>query len=165
MITEMFPEAVSDISDGDERYTLAETVAECARIAGVSAFTLDVAACAESHHAPVWYDKSVDGSAQDWHGHVWCNPPWSEIDIWLSKATQSWLFDGHGKLQSISMLLPANRTGMAWWRHYVEGERDREGSCLRTHFLPGRTKFGFPGNPRGEGVGSPPFSCVLLVWR
>ena len=36
---------------------------------------------------------------------------------------------------------------------------------LTTHFLPGRTRFGHPGNPEGVGVGSPPFGCVLLVWR
>lgn len=36
---------------------------------------------------------------------------------------------------------------------------------LTTHFLPGRTKYGHPGNPEAVGVGSPPMKSVLLVWR
>ncbi len=38
-------------------------------------------------------------------------------------------------------------------------------TSLMTHFLPGRTRFGHPGNVEGVGVGSPPFGCVLLVFR
>lgn len=39
------------------------------------------------------------------------------------------------------------------------------GVTLRTHFLPGRIKYGHPENKDGIGVGSPPFGSVLLVWR
>lgn len=39
------------------------------------------------------------------------------------------------------------------------------GIHLKTHYLPGRIRFGHPGNRDAVGVGSPPFGCVLLVWR
>lgn len=74
----------------------------------------------------------------------------------------------------IAMLLPANRTEQPWWQELVESRRDEKAGLvelgdiaaahLDTHFLPGRIKFGHPGNKEAVGVGSPPFGCVLLVW-
>lgn len=58
----------------------------------------------------------------------------------------------------------ARRTEQGWWQELVEPHRDRS-SEFRTHFLAGRPRFGAPGNIAAEGVGSPTFGCVLLVWR
>lgn len=96
--------------------------------------------------------------------------------------------------KSVAMLLPANRTEQPWWQTLVEPFRDRgfdtyseeeafawhdsdqavrqtrrtdlfRPTRLRTHFLPGRTRYGHPGNKDAVGVDSPPFASVLLVWR
>jgi hypothetical protein len=170
-VTDLFPETRVDPGlDLDRRYTTPETMDLCRRMAGVDAFDLDVAADAESHWAPHWYGLEQDGLGQRqlWWGRVWCNPPWSDVEPWVMKAWKSWT---QGAPKCIAMLLPANRCEQYWWQELVERHRDGRGDArslrvrLTTHFLPSRVKFGHPGNPRGVGVGSPPFGCVLLVWR
>jgi hypothetical protein len=176
----MFPESKVDPTvDPDRRYTTRDTMDLCMRLAGVDAWDMDVAADEESHWAPLWYSVLVNGLRQPWSGRVWCNPPYSEIEPWVRKANYEVL---SGNASVVAMLLPCNRTEQEWWQNIVEPRRDQprivfdysypKGTVaragyqeLRTHFLPGRVKFGHPGNRDAVGVGSPPFGCVLLVWR
>lgn len=149
--------------DNDERYTLPETLRWCKVVTGVAHYDLDVAACRESHMAERWLSKTENGLITPWVGHVWCNPPYSDIESWVECA---WRQIRRDEVISISMLLPANRAEQPWWQGLVEPYREGRGTFhrLTTSYLPGRTKFGHPGNPGGVGVGSPPFGCVLLVW-
>lgn len=170
---DMFPETrVDPTVDGDQRFTTRDTDAWCRKVAGVEQWDLDVAACEESHLADYFFTKFDDGLTKSWGPfdpklplRVWCNPPFSDIAPWVDKAWSEALH-----CETIAMLLPASRTEQQWWQAFVEPFRDGRGDMLRkvrltTHFLPGRTRFGHPGNPEGVGVGSPPFACVLLVWR
>lgn len=169
----MFPEARVDPGlDLDRRYTTRETMDLCMRIAGVDGWDLDVAADEESHWAPRWYDVHQDGLKQPWRGRVWCNPPFSDVAPWVTKAWGEMQYPAIA--HRIAMLLPCNRTEQPWWQQFVERRRDGrnyvqdingEQVLLDTHFLPGRIPFGHPGNREAVGVGSPPFGCVLLVWR
>jgi phage N-6-adenine-methyltransferase len=177
---DMFPEAKVDPGvDLDRRYTTRETMDLCMRLAGVDAWDLDVAADEESHWATMWFGVEQNGLKQPWHGRVWCNPPYSDISPWVRRANYHVL---SGLAEVVAMLLPCNRTEQSWWQENVESVRDRPRIVLdemyprggvaragyqelRTHFLPGRVKFGHPGNRDAVGVGSPPFGCVLLVWR
>lgn len=176
---DMFPETrVDPTVDGDQRFTTRDTDAWCRSAASVSRWDLDVAACAEAHLSDQFFTRADDGLSKPWWGRVWCNPPFSDITPWVEKA---WVeirrpseFDeelGQSLTPStIAMLLPASRTEQQWWQAFVEPFRDGRstgplGQNLTIHFLPGRTRFGHPGNPEGVGVGSPPFGCVLLVWR
>lgn len=174
---DMLPEAkVDPAEDPDRRYTTPETIHWCMERACISRFDLDVAADAESHWAPRWYDVKQDGLQQPWSGRVWCNPPYSDIEPWVKKA---WEEAKHCEV--IAMLLPATRCEQPWWQAHVEPFRDGMAALnrrlvldderhslmapeLTTHFLPGRIPFGHPGNPKAVGVGSPPFGCVLLVF-
>lgn len=163
---DLFPETrVDPTIDGDQRFTTRETDAWCRKVAGVEQWDLDVAACEESHLAPKFYTKADDGLALTWFGNVWCNPPFSDIEPWVVRARLAIQTPLGPSL--IAMLLPASRTEQLWWQTLVEPVRDGKSRrmLLTTHFLPGRTRFGHPGNPEGVGVGSPPFGCVLLVWR
>jgi phage N-6-adenine-methyltransferase len=137
--------------------------------AGVDAFDLDVAACEESHHAPLWFSKADDGLDREWDAErIWCNPPFSDIEPWVRKAWRTcWL----PRPRVIAMLLPATKTEQPWWQRWVEIHRDShraderaDGWTLTTHFLPGRTAFARPGSG-GVGQSGAPFGCVLLVWR
>lgn len=173
-VRDLFSEArPAALNDGDQRFTLESTDLWCRQRAGVEAWDLDVAACEESHLATSFFTKESDGLRQRWGGRVWCNPPFSDIEPWVEKAWRS-----SSECDVIAMLLPASRTEQQWWQVLVEPARDgrrvthghrlyllAQKATLETHFLPGRTRFGLPGNPRGSGVGSPPFGCVLLVWR
>lgn len=165
-VIDMFPEAkVNPMVDLDRRYTTRETLDLCRKLAGVEAFDLDVAADEESHHADNYFTIQMDGLKQRWFGRVWCNPPYSDIEPWVQRA---WLSHERGDTSVIAMLLPCNRTEQAWWQELIEPVRDGRdlpGHGMETHFLPGRIKFGHPGNRDAVGVGSPPFGCVLLVWR
>lgn len=60
---------------------------------------------------------------------------------------------------TVSRILDGNR-----WSEVPSPDKS-PGVSLRTHFLPGRTRYGHPGNREGIGVDSPPFASVLLVWR
>lgn len=167
--------AHNGVDDDNQRFTTREALEWVKGVAGVDAFDLDVAACVESHHAPKWYGQQVDGSFVDglatltnpWVGNVFCNPPWGSIGPWVAEAWSIWIHRG-AELQSISMLLPGNRTHRPWWQGLVERYRDgrgTEGVRLTTHFAPKRFAYGGPGNPLGIGVGEPNFTSVALVWR
>lgn len=173
---DLFPEVAPRI-DGDsinERYTTRETLDWCKRVLKVDAFDLDVAACPESHHAPRWFGRQFDGSfidglAQPWTGRVWCNPPYDNLEEWTLKAFDV-VHTPQTQVQVIGMLIPDNRREQPFWQALVETWRDGRGRTgypcsLFTHSLPGRQKFGVPGNPAAIGQQSPPFGVVLLEWR
>ncbi len=167
---DLFPEvrAPEEQADGDQRFTLRETDAWCRVKAGVEAWDLDVAACEESHLAERYFTKADNGLVRPWFGRVFVNPPFSDIEPWVAKAWRE--MESAPGPSVIAMLLPASRTEQPFWAKHVEPWRDRgpylvHGIELTTHFLPGRTRFGMPGNRDGVGVGSPPFGCVCLVWR
>jgi hypothetical protein len=145
----------------DERYTLDATDRQCRELARVPNWTLDVAACAESHLAAKYFTKASDGLRKRWNGRVWCNPPFSDCGNWVRKA-----WSEASRCEVVAMLLPAVRTDLGWWQAEVEPFRDGRPhgrpALLTTSFLPGRPRFRSPG---GAVPGSPPFGCVLLLWR
>lgn len=174
---DMFPDVhLRPEEDTDERYTPRALILEEQRLLGAR-FTLDVAATEESAKAPMFYRKGSNALVRPWVGHVWCNPPFSDIEPWVARAWAVWT--ERIRPRSITMLLPA-WTDRGWWHEHVEPYRDArrwEPGYLReprfgpdmpvftTRFLPGRVRFGIPGNPDGLGAESPPFWCVLLRWR
>ena len=145
--------------DTDERYTLGPVLARCSSLAGVAAWDLDVAACADAHVACRYYTKTDNGLLLPWAGRVWCNPPWSNIGPWVEKAWGEW-HSGH--IEALGMLLPATRTDIAWWQDLVEPQRDTPGSPLHVCFLPGRIQYGKPGDLLAAHQGTPAFGSVFL---
>lgn len=185
-----FPE-VQACEDNDKRYSTHELMAHAERITGVphNGWHLDVAADAESHWAPRWYSAveqpgsaGVNGLKQPWFIgemlppistlNIWANVPFSDPEAWLEKAWReveqatAWV-----DCPLLCMVLPSDRTDKPWWQELVEERRDgrdAEGIWdmrLTTHHLPGRIRYGHPGNPRAAGVGQPMFGTTLLVWR
>lgn len=124
-------------------------------------FDLDAAAAPHNTKCARHYTVEDDGLAQPWTGRVWCNPPYSNLDAWVSKAWSEW---ERGRAEFIAMLLPANRTEQRWWQDGVEGLRDRPDSPLRVEFLQGRMRFRRPDWQPGPKGDRPPFGCCLLTW-
>lgn len=157
-------------------------------------FTLDVAATHENAVCDTYYTeqglwqntdergpllwRSVDGLTGLWFGSVWCNPPFSDLWIWVEKAwAEMARRDGPA---SIVMLCPGNRQEQPGWQKLVEPFRDRDDK-FRTRHPPGRIRFTVNGGQpiykrdkagnicrtkKGEPIiGSASFGCVLLVWR
>ncbi len=153
----------------DQRFTRPNTDHWARARAGVSHWELDVAACKESHLAKRYYTARDNALVQPWNAKsIWANIPFSCIAPWVVRA---WAAMDCGEAGTIAMLMPATRTEQDWWQALIEPWRDdwprrmkRGLVWLRTHYPPERSRFGHPGNPRGHGVGSPPFACVLLVW-
>lgn len=175
---DMFPETRVDPGEfPNDRYTLEWTLDWAKKIVGVKKFDLDVAACAAAHCAEKYYTFADDGLSEPWFGHVWCNPPYDNLEAWVKKAWRVWIAN---PVKSIAMFPPGDRCEQPWWQDWVEPFRDGRGVGhrvedstgreirrveLTTHHPPGRQSFGHPGNPKGVGVQSAPFPNVLLVWR
>lgn len=144
----------------DDRRTPLDLLAECAGLAGVESFDLDVAANAENAKAARWFDIEANGLALPWAGRVWCNPPYSDLRPWVEKAWAE--RESNPDCKSITMLLPANRTEQSWWQDLVEPAL-RKGS-LRCYFLRGRRRFDRPGWTAPAKGDRPPFGLCVLVW-
>lgn len=111
-------------------------------------FDLDVAASAGNAKAPSFYTFADNGLARPWHGDVWCNPPYSQIESWVDKAIVSAARD----CSSVTMLLPV-RSDLSWWADLVE-------YGVTMHFYRGRIAFVPP-----EGVkASAPFERSALIY-
>lgn len=158
------------VLEQDQRFTLEPTDRWARQLAGVRRWTLDVAACRQSHLAPRYFTARENALLRPWKSRaVWANIPFSDIAPWLWRA---WAAMQLGEAGLIAMLLPATRTEQPWWQEHVEPWRDRgpretaSGPVwLTSHFPAGRTRFGNPRDPLGLKVGSPDFTCALLVFR
>lgn len=159
----------------DERYTLAKDHDWCLAKMQLARFTVDVCGCPESHLAPRWFGLQLDGTFVDglsrgWSGDVWGNVPFSRTPAWLVKAWREW---ERGYCDSISLLVPNDKTDQDFWQLLIAPRRDRRGSPLRMFELPGRTRFSAPGlngqpipsHQSPHGTGSPYFGCYLLGWH
>lgn len=145
------------LADVDDRRTPPDLLAECAALAGVVRFDLDVAATADNAKAEAFYavDAAGGGLFWPWYGRVWCNPPYSECALWVARADQQ-----ASACELIAMLLPANRTEQRWWQQYIEPRHD----TLAVHFLGGRRRFDRPGWTKPAKGDRPPFGLCLVVW-
>jgi phage N-6-adenine-methyltransferase len=146
------------LEDVDDRRTPPDLLAECAELAGVDFFNLDVAASEANSIATGFYDMNGDGLMQPWYGKVWCNPPYSDIEPWVRKA-----WSEARSCHRVVMLLPANRTEQRWWQDLVE--LPRRAGTLNVYFLAGRRRFDRPGWTKPAKGDRPPFGLCLLVWR
>jgi phage N-6-adenine-methyltransferase len=121
-------------------------------------FTIDVAASETNARCLRFYTRAEDGLMQSWAGEsVWCNPPYSGIEPWVTKAWAE-----ADSARSIVLLLPANRTEQGWWQDLVEPFRDR--GSLRVEFMRGRQRFIGPGRLAVGPNERPPFGLCLLIW-
>jgi PAS domain-containing protein len=92
---------------------------------------------------------------------VWCNPPFTELLAWTDKAWEEQT-DAH----VIVMLVPSNRNDQPWWQKNVAPYVKKPGFDVR--WFAERHRFTINGgqpilNSQGK-VGSPSFSCALLIW-
>ena len=146
------------VDEVDDRWTPPSLFKDVASRFGP--FDLDAAASHENALCARYFTREDDGLTQPWHGTVWCNPPYSACAEWVEKAWAEW---SSGRARRVVMLLPANRTDLAWWHRWIEPHRDGVGP-LRVVFLPGRIRFGRPGQPTPAKGDRPPFGLCLIVW-
>lgn len=107
-------------------------------------FTLDVAASPENAKCEKFYTADDDGISQPWEGVVWCNPPYSEIGLWVRKAQES-------RATATSVLLLPASTDVAWFHDWVL-------PYAEIRFLRGRIMFG---NTSDQA----PFGSIVAIYR
>lgn len=129
-------------------------------------FTTDVAASIDNKLCFKCYTAEYSAIEHDrvWGRDNWCNPPFSDVTPWISKAIEQM---GFGRLTV--MLLPAD-TSVKWFKLAFD-------NCTECHFISGRLAFineetGKPvsGNNKGSVVfifdpHSPFKSQVCLIDR
>jgi phage N-6-adenine-methyltransferase len=72
--------------------------------------------------ADKYFTIEDDGLKQEWHGRVWCNPPYGRtVNLWLEKAIAQYQ---SGNTQEAILLL--NRTGATW---YTELKKNVSAIC------------------------------------
>ena len=107
-------------------------------------FDVDVCALPENAKCARYFTPEQDGLAQEWTGHVWCNPPYGrQIGQWVKKASEC-------SAELVVMLLPA-RTDTQWFHDYV----NRGGVIIE--YLRGRLKF-------GQAKNSAPFPSMIVIF-
>jgi len=95
-----------------------------------------------------WYPE-WDGLnyCNDWQTWSYCNPPYSEVAVWVERAFHERSHGNH-----TVMLLPA-RTDTIWFHEYIYNKPNVE-----IRFLKGRLKFKGTKN-------SAPFPSMLVIFR
>lgn len=108
-------------------------------------FTLDAAASQTNTKCSQFYAREDDALAQDWPGHVWCNPPYGRnISRWVEKGYME-----SRKGSTVVMLLPS-RTDTLWWHKWVMKAKE-------IRFLNQRLTF--------EGTNNKsPMPCSIIVF-
>jgi len=97
---------------------------------------------------PSWYTKEDNGLEQDWETWTYCNPPYSQVSLWVEKA----FYENSHRGIGIVMLLPS-RTDTKWFHDYIYTNPRCE-----VRFLKGRLKFKGTKN-------SAPFPSMVVIFR
>ena len=113
-------------------------------------FTYDVAASEHNALCDDYLDEHDDALVSAWGQVNWCNPPYSDISPWVSKAAEE---QDNGN--TTVMLVPSD-TSVAWFKNAYA-------SCNEIRFISGRISFinAETQNPvSGNNKGS-----VIFIWR
>lgn len=149
----------------DDRATPTDLFQEVAELVG-HGFDIDVAAAPHNTKCERFYTRADDGLLQPWFGHVWCNPPYSLIRPWIERAlgVHPPLTELVNEFETVTFLLPANRTEQGWWQELIEPVRDRPSAdvVVSTHFIKGRRPFLSPGDTHIKPNARAPFGLVVV---
>lgn len=115
------------------------------------AFDLDPCCRPETAKARKFFVEADDGLAQQWHGRVFLNPPYSNPAPWLQKAIEE---TETGRASLVVALLPVS-TDTAWFHDLVKPHAE-------IRFVRGRIRFyGWKGTP----IGSPRTPSMFAIYR
>ena len=114
-------------------------------------FNFDVCASHENKLVEHNYWTEKDNALnRHWGFKSWCNPPYSDIGVWVDKAAIE-----HEKGCTIVMLVPAD-TSVRWFKRAIETCNEARFISGRLSFINAETQKPVNGNNKGS---------VLLIWR
>jgi phage N-6-adenine-methyltransferase len=118
----------------------------------IGGFDLDPCSGAErSPFADECYTEDEDGLGQWWHGDVWVNPPYSDIQPWIDRIIGEVREDGLIETDTERIILLCKGDSSTQWWHRTG--RYASAVC----FIEGRLSFGDAGN-------SAPFPSHMFVF-
>jgi phage N-6-adenine-methyltransferase len=100
-------------AESDEWYSPADLMAAAREVLG--AIDLDPASCEAANltvKADQYFTQDDDGLAQEWHGRVWCNPPYSLAGKFADKALAD--YDA-GRIEACVLNLSAPAATTLWF--------------------------------------------------
>lgn len=86
-----------------------------------------------------------DGLRVDWGSVNFCNPPYSDISVWIKKG-----FEEFQKGKTVVFLIPS-RTDTKWWHEYCM-------KATQIRFIKGRLKF-------DDQKNNAPFPSCLVIFK
>jgi len=115
-------------------------------------FDCDVAASDQNHLCDSYLTEDINATTEwaRWGKVNWCNPPYSNITPWVSKAAEQ-----HKQGKTVVMLIPSD-TSVKWFKEAYE-------SCNEVRFISGRISFINADTQKpvnGNNKGS-----VIFIWR
>jgi phage N-6-adenine-methyltransferase len=124
-------------------------------------FQIDVAASISNALCKKYIDESIDalGVSMEWlddemclGSYAWCNPPYSDIGPWVSKAAEQVILNGVG----VVMLVMAD-TSVGWYKKAIE-------TCQEVRFITGG-RLAFLDPETGKPVGGNNKGSMFLIWH
>lgn len=108
-------------------------------------YNLDASAIQSNAKCLRYWSPLDNGLKQKWEGNVWLNPPYSNVSLWIKKASEESIDNAN----LITCLVPS-RTDTKWFQSY---------GILAKYilFIKGRLKF-------GNSKNSAPFPSCLLIY-
>jgi hypothetical protein len=97
-------------------YTPKKIIADARYILG--SIDLDPASCERAQRvvqATKWIGLPGDGTCEPWKGLWWCNPPYSEPELWVPHGLDEHLRYLKGGSRSEGLFLLPTCTGTKWW--------------------------------------------------
>ena len=132
-------------SDSDEWATPDDFFAYCEERFGK--FDLDPCASDENHKCDNYYTIEDDGLSKEWHGKVFVNPPYSQMETWIKKA-----YEESRRSDTIVYFLCPARTDTKWFHNFALKAKE-------LYFIKGRLKFKRPDKDKAVGA---PFPSMLI---
>ena len=113
-------------------------------------FELDAAASADNRLAQKFFSEERSGLVEEWHGRVWCNPPYNQLKAFALKAFQ----ESQERGALVALLIPT-RTDTAAFQDIVS-------RAAEIRFIRGRLSFT---RPEDQGASDPAvFPSALVIF-
>jgi phage N-6-adenine-methyltransferase len=128
-------------------------------------FTIDVCADENNHKLPRYFTKEQDGLKQDWSKEIFfSNPPFDEIDIWLTKAWEETFKGAVGV--TVAKADTSTKWFHKWYERMISQPPNKVRFLSRIQFVPPPGYIGSVNQRTGEirkAPGSPNMGSVLFI--
>jgi phage N-6-adenine-methyltransferase len=99
-----------------------------------------------------WKEDDGDGLLKEWGNSVFCNPPYSNVKLWIKKASEE-----HNKGGKLIVMLINTITDTLAFHEYIYNKPD-----IEIRFIKGRLKFINPEHPEKKNPNVKPSMIIIF---